>query len=128
MVDNGTDSLQHTLTAFIDGVSGLDWDRMRETFAPDAQVFFPFDHRPRRVDGIAAIESAFRDFFEANRAAGRIPIEPLDLMTQVFGDTALVSFHLDRPGALGRRTLLLRREAGRWRIAHLHASVTLTSG
>ena len=121
-----TDSLQATLDEFIGGLGALDWERMRDTFAPDAHVFFPFDDSPRRVEGIAAIEDAFRAFF-ASGSAGRIAIEPLDLTMQVFGDIALVTFHLERPAGIGRRTVVLRRDAGRWRIAHLHASLTRKS-
>ena len=117
-------SLQATLEAFLGGLRALDWERMRDTFAPDAQVFFPFDDRPRRVEGLGAIEGAFRAFFAASSGKGPIDLKPLDVATQIHGDTALVSFHLERPNGIGRRTLVLRREAGRWRIAHLHASLT----
>jgi len=38
------------------------------------------------------------------------------------GDIALVSFHLILTGALRRRTFVLRRRDGVWKILHLHAS------
>lgn len=45
-----------------------------------------------------------------------------DLMVQVEGDIALCTFHFDNPERLGRRTIVLVRRAGEWRILHIHAS------
>ncbi len=41
---------------------------------------------------------------------------------QWLGDVAVLTFHLGARGRLGRRTLVWRRTADGWRIAHLHAS------
>ncbi len=128
MPDSDTEGLQATLDAFVGGLRALDWARMRDAFAADAHVFFPFDDAPCRVEGIAAIEAVFRAFFATRAAARSLDVEPLDVTMHVIGDAALVTFHLDRPGAVGRRTLVLRRDAQRWRIAHLHASVVSATG
>lgn len=45
-----------------------------------------------------------------------------DLMVQVEGDIAICTFHFDNPERLGRRTIVLVRRAGEWRILHIHAS------
>jgi ketosteroid isomerase-like protein len=126
MPDPDSDALHATLDAFLGGLRARDWERMQPAFAADADVFFPFDDPARRVEGITAVEAVFRAFFATR--GGDVDVQPLDLAIRVIGDAALVTFHLDRPGALGRRTLVLRRDAGRWRIAHLHASVTKAPG
>jgi len=46
-----------------------------------------------------------------------------DLEAQRVGGVAIVTFHLDdRPGFINRRTLVLAKFAGEWKILHLHAS------
>jgi ketosteroid isomerase-like protein len=59
---------------------------------------------------------------DCQRSAGRTPgVEPKDLHIQMAGSSsAVVSFHLGTAAA--RRTLVYRREAGGWRIVHLHGS------
>lgn len=126
MPDPDAAALRATLDAFLGGLRARDWERMQPAFAVDADVFFPFDDPPRRVQGITAIEAVFRAFFATRD--GAVDVQPLDLAIRAMGDAALVTFHLDRPGAVGRRTLVLRRDADRWRIAHLHASVTKLPG
>ena len=49
-------------------------------------------------------------------------LEPKDLLVQTDGQMALCTFHLERPAGLGRRTVLLVRRAGAWKILHIHAS------
>jgi ketosteroid isomerase-like protein len=78
------------------------------------------------VSGRDEIERVFlREFAEAHLGASGPPylnLQPRDLSIQEIGELALVSFHLDLPGALRRRTLVLRRRDGVWKILHLHAS------
>jgi hypothetical protein len=35
---------------------------------------------------------------------------------------AVCTFHLDDPDSLGRRTVVLQRRQGAWKIIHIHAS------
>jgi ketosteroid isomerase-like protein len=50
-------------------------------------------------------------------------LDPKNLEVQMFGDIAIATFNLyDRPGTINRRTLVLRKESGGWKIVHLHAS------
>ena len=49
-------------------------------------------------------------------------IDPRNLACDVYGEIALCTFELDGPDSLGRRTIILRRESGAWKIAHVHAS------
>jgi ketosteroid isomerase-like protein len=50
-------------------------------------------------------------------------IDPQELVVREFGDVALMTFHLKLPGPLHRRSFVLRKRDGRWRIAHIHASI-----
>jgi hypothetical protein len=45
-----------------------------------------------------------------------------DLLVQVEGNVAICTFHFLEPDRIGRRTIVLVRRAGTWRILHLHAS------
>lgn len=50
-------------------------------------------------------------------------IQPKDMKIQVFGDTAIATFHLgDRVGFLNRRTIVLNKTTTGWKIVPLYAS------
>ena len=112
--------------AFASAFNALDAARFNVLWAVDASVFFPQPPFPiRRIDGKANVLAWFGRFMDAQRKAGRPPgVDPKDLQIQLLGtDSAIVSFHLGTgPDAVARRTLVYRREAGGWRIVHLHAS------
>lgn len=115
-----------TLTTFIQAFDNLDWEHFRAAFADNATVFYPRTF-PHRADGRLEFEHNFRQVFEqirANRTKGPyMNLQPRDLKIQIAGDVAIVTFHLDdRPGLLNRRTLILRKLDGGWKIIHLHAS------
>jgi hypothetical protein len=40
----------------------------------------------------------------------------------MFGDVAVMTFHLEGQTAVGRRTIVWRKRRGKWLIAHLQAS------
>ncbi len=116
------------LRGFIRAFDALDWESFRSFFANDATVFYPRGFT-RRASGRSEFEANFRKVFEQIRAGRTQPpyldIQPRDLQIQRFGDVAIVTFHLDdRPGVLNRRTLVLRKMKGQWKIVHLHASET----
>lgn len=97
-------------------------------FAPDATAFFPSPEPPLRVAGRASIQRQFEAVFAGIRqgAASGPPfhhLPPQDLSVQMLGsETALVSFHLLNAERTARRTLILVKSEGAWRIVHLHAS------
>ena len=129
MAEAAAAAVRAAVEEFIHAFDHLDWERFRRCFAPDATVFFPFDFHPRRADGNAEVEGGFKRFFDEVRAKRSGPpylgLAPRDVIVRIWADIALVTFHLERvtgvPG-MGRRTLLLERQAGEWRIVHLHAS------
>ena len=129
MSETAAAAVRAAVEEFIHAFDTLEWERFRRCFAPDATVFFPFDFYPRRADGKAEVEAGFKRFFDEVRAKTSGPpysgLAPRDVTVRIWGDIALVTFHLERvtgvPG-MGRRTLLLERQTGEWRIVHLHAS------
>ena len=57
------------------------------------------------------------------RGTRTVNLAPAGLAVQLYGDTAIATFHLVGQQEVGRRTLVLRRVGARWQIVHLHASV-----
>ena len=112
------------VNAVVSGLEHLDADATVAPFADDATVFFPDSAGvPERVEGKAAIRAVFQRFFDQLRKGGTtsMTLRAQDLRADVFGDAAIVTFHL-RGAILSRRTFVLRRIGGVWRVVHLHAS------
>lgn len=124
--ERANDEVRRTLTKFLTAFANLDSEAFRSFFADDATVYFP-SQRANRATGRAEIETTFRQVFERIRATKSAPpylnLEPADLDVQLFRDTAVATFHLhDMPNVIGRRTVVLEKRAGEWKIVHLHAS------
>jgi uncharacterized protein (TIGR02246 family) len=122
------------LRQFLRAFEDLDWERFRASFADDATVFFPTPEPPQRFTGRDAVEAQFRRVFEAIRRATPAgppfqQLAPVDLRIIVLGpSSALATFELHNAARIGRRTVVFRREDGRWRITHLHASNVAVAG
>lgn len=124
--DASTNEVAAALTQFLQAFDNLEWEKFRQSFADDATVFYPREF-PQRAEGRAAIEKNFQHVFDQIRQHARkapyMDIQPRHLRIQRAGNVAIVTFHLDdRPGVLGRRTLVLQKREGVWKIIHLHAS------
>ena len=110
-----------------------DIDTMEASFAADS-TSFPRSVMASDLDGdidadqyrrVTGIDPQMREVVARLKAEGSGPpymtLEPADLMIQVFGDVAVVTFHLE--GArLGRRTIVMAKQDDAWKIVHLHAS------
>jgi ketosteroid isomerase-like protein len=124
--DDEATAVSGFLAEFLSAFNNLEWDKFRNSFTDDATVFYPRGIA-NRASGRAEIEAHFRLIFEQIRA-GRskgpfMDLQPRGLLLQIQGETAIVTFHLDdRPGFVNRRTLVLRKVGGAWKITHLHAS------
>jgi ketosteroid isomerase-like protein len=120
------DGVESVLSGFLDAFACLDWETFRTYFADDATVFLPLVDHPERATGREAVERLFLGVFDRARAASPGPryldLEPRDLLIRRMGDTAIATFHLDDPGILCRRTLVLARADEGWKVIHLHAS------
>jgi ketosteroid isomerase-like protein len=110
--------------AFISAFNALDRARFDPLFADDVTLFFPSaPFEVRRVEGKAAVLGWFGKFFDMARArSGKLNIQPADFNVQDYGSVAVVTFHLNGGDAVGRRTLILRKDKSAWKIVHLHAS------
>lgn len=128
----GRDDVQATMEAFLVTFNNLDMPAFMSYFADDATFFNrpapPPQTFPDRVQGKAEIQQVFQVVFDQIRVgSGRTAppyqnIQPQDLLVQRFDDTAIVTFHLGTPAVRSRRSFVLRRIAGAWKIEHLHAS------
>jgi ketosteroid isomerase-like protein len=116
------------LNQFVTAFNNLDWPAFIGMFEDEATVFYPSPpNAPIRATGRAEFEPAWRRVFEGIRGSRTTPpfmdLHPERLQVQMLDGAAVVTFELDdAPGVTGRRTLVLRRSHGAWRIAHLHAS------
>jgi ketosteroid isomerase-like protein len=116
--------VRETLDGFFRAVESRDLDRITPYFEEDAQMFSPLATYPARLDGRAAIMEQFKAISEAlKQMPTPIRIDPQEMVVREFGDIALATFHLKLPGPLHRRSFILRKRDGRWRIAHIHASI-----
>jgi uncharacterized protein (TIGR02246 family) len=116
---------EHAIAEFIAALNALDRDRYAAMFTDDASLFFTGPPFPlRRVQGRAQIMAYVGPLFDSARARGarQGDVRPADLLFQTWGDTSVVTFHIPAGQDLDRRTFVLRRSGGRWRIVHLHAS------
>jgi ketosteroid isomerase-like protein len=113
---------------FLRAFEDLDMPRFIDCFTAEATMFFPSPEPSNRFDGKPAIQAHFEQVFAGIRAGATSgpPYHHLvaeDLTVQSLGTSgAVVSFHLRSAERIARRTLVLTRENGNWRIAHLHAS------
>jgi ketosteroid isomerase-like protein len=113
------DSPEATVQEFLAALDKGDRD-IALLFTEDATMFFPMNAQPLRLNGRAEIAAAFAALFGPNYRGGMPP--PQDLQVQHSGNSAIVTFQTVNPNVTSRRTLVLRRDGGRWRIAHLHGS------
>ena len=125
-----TQDIESVVTEFLTALSNRDFARFVPFFAENATMFFPPSAvaPTGRVRGRNEIEQTFRAIFAKYppRAPGAVttPIRPLDLLVEEFSDVAVVTFHLGGETARQRRTLVLTRLGGDWKIAHLHGSAS----
>lgn len=112
---------------FVNALNALDAVRLGRTFAEDITTFFPGLPFPAaRIEGRANVQGAFAQLFAQLRQRGTrsANIQPRAQDVQLYGDVAIVTFHLvGQQQEVGRRTLVLRRTGGRWLIVHMHSSV-----
>lgn len=123
-----TAAVHVAVTAFLRAFEDLDWPRFSAAFSDDVTAFFPIPEPPQRFVGRAAVEAQFHRVFAGIRAAAPSGppyqhLQPVGLRIEMVADgVALVTFELQNAKRIGRRSLVMRREAGEWRIVHLHAS------
>jgi hypothetical protein len=127
-------SAEAALRAFLHAFENDDLETMEAAFAPDANGFNPVvasakggglrdaDYYRRKP----GMPPAMRELVVSTRNTGSGPpyrkLDPQDLLVQTDGQMALCTFHLESPTGLARRTIVLARRGGAWKILHIHAS------
>ena len=112
---------------FLTAFRNLEWDRFTEYFADDATAFFPPSAKhAHRTNNKGEIIGIFKVVFENARkrrmSAPYLDIDPKEIKIQMSGQVAIVSFTLNDPDMLSRRTLVWTKRNDSWVIIHLHAS------
>jgi imidazolonepropionase-like amidohydrolase/ketosteroid isomerase-like protein len=119
--------------SFITHFNNLDIGRFRAMFSDSVSAYLPFDDTVARLDGRAAVEARFAQYFaEVKRERAGPPYLRMvlaDVEVTVLGETsALVSYRFDAgEGRTARRTALFVRERDNaWRVRHFHGSMATT--
>ncbi len=111
---------------FVHAFNHFHWEPFRRSFAEDANIFFPGWDYAARVNGKENIERTWLQLFPEfmnNPGKYKMEISPKNISIQLYGNTALMTFHLgDGVSRLSRRTILWVKRNRTWKIAHLHAS------
>lgn len=111
---------------FVNAFTNFDWATFRNSFTDDATLFYPDWDQRKRVVGRKEIEATWLKLFPefADTAnVKKLVINPKDIFIQVYGNNAIVTFHLGNGVThLSRRTLVMVKKKKEWKIAHLHAS------
>ena len=111
---------------FVAAFNQFKWEAFRSSFTNDPTMFHPVWEQGKRRAGRQEIEATwievFPEFIDSSNTA-TLNISPKDLHIQLYGPSAIVTFHLgDGITRLSRRTLVMVKQNNEWKIAHLHAS------
>jgi ketosteroid isomerase-like protein len=140
MIDARQLEVKNALQSFLRAFENCDLPAMDRLFAPDC-VSFDQVVASSAGQGVSDLTS-YRRCAGMPPAMRRIALElptknpgppyhslvPQDLLIQIFGDAAVVTFHIERDGVLRRRTVVFVKRDEGWRIVHLHASSVQVNG
>jgi len=124
---NDSVAVQLSVEKFVAAFNTLQWQPFKNSFTEDATIFFPdWEDAPRKV-GSKEIEKTWLEIFPEFKDSAntfKLDIKPRDMLIQLYGQTAVLTFHLGNGEKyLARRTLVMVKRKKEWKIAHLHASV-----
>ncbi|MGC3947446.1 MAG: nuclear transport factor 2 family protein [Chryseolinea sp.] len=124
--DKDSVAVASSVKAFVKAFNNFDWPTFRAAFDKDATMFHPTWDHARRVRGTQQVEEAWLDIFpefsDPNNKE-KLSIDPKNINIQIYGSTAVVTFHLgDGVESLSRRTVVMVNKDGAWKIVHIHAS------
>jgi ketosteroid isomerase-like protein len=125
--NNDSLTLENTIAGFLTAFRNLDTTNFDSYFDQSVIVFFPPSVKyPYKVSGKTDVLRTFHSFFSNIRASKSGPpfltIDPQKKDIQFEGKIAIVTFELNDPTLLGRRTIVFKKVGQRWKIIHLHAS------
>ena len=122
------------LRAFLKAFENNDLAAMGASFDPGATGFDPVvagrkDPAPLDLAALhrqSGMPPAMRALVQSTLQTGSGPpyrsLDPKDLLVQVEGTVAICTFHLESPGSLARRTIVLVHRSRTWKILHIHGS------
>ena len=114
---------EQTVTEFMAAFNRLDLEAVGNLLADDATAFLPMPDARAKITGKASIIAALGPLFERQRPHGPLRLTAKELTIQPLSiDGAVATFDVGTADVSSRRTLVLVRRGGAWRIAHLHAS------
>ena len=128
------DEVAAALARFLRAFENGELEVMEAAFASDATSFprarVSYEAAPdlraadyHRIRGMGPQMRALVVGFRASDAEPPyMELEPKDLEIVVFTDAALATFHLEGNNRVSRRTFVLAKREGLWKIVHLHAS------
>jgi ketosteroid isomerase-like protein len=128
-------ALDKFLRAFENG----DFETMEASMTDDAYIFpraimsndslEPIDNANyRRINGLdPQMKQVINSLHESGKQQPYMKLEPKDLKITMLKDAAIVTFHLENGKSLSRRTLVLSKYDGIWKIIHLHPSNVVSS-
>jgi ketosteroid isomerase-like protein len=108
--------------AFVASFNARDAAGFERAFAEDATFFFDLDDPATRVEGRDGIMAVFRPHFAQPMERRSFVLKPVAVRSQPVGGAVLVSFQVEFPQAIMRRSVVFRCDRDAWRIVHLHAS------
>ena len=117
---DGSADVRVFVERFVQSVNASNTDDFVACFAPDASAFFPSGATAARRTGLDAIRKAVQPVFA--QGPRNPPAQLKDLIITTTAEMAVASFDASDGAAHSRRTLVLQRLAGEWKIVHLHAS------
>lgn len=124
--DKDSLAVRKSVDNFVQAFNSLSWEPFRNSFTDDATIFYPVWEVAKRRTGRNEVESTWLELFPEylnNPNKDSLQIKPQDIHIQYHGGTAVVTFHLGNGmDAISRRTLVMVKQGGIWKIAHLHAS------
>lgn len=92
----------------------------------ECSMFFPFLNSPRLARGRAAVLERFTTLFRKFQTAGKskpyFGFQLQEMHVELLGDAALCTLSYSLRGVLARRSFVLVRSGGDWRIKHVHGS------
>jgi hypothetical protein len=128
-----------TLRAFLKAFENDDLATMEASFDSAATAFDPVVAGRKDAPALdlvslrrqSGMPPTMRALVQSTLKAGGGPpyrkLDPKDLMVQVEGRVAICTFHLENPGSLARRTIVLVRRGRNWKILHIHGSNAVTA-
>ncbi len=124
--------VRQAVMRFVAAIDRLDLDGVVDSFAEDAEAFYPFSFTGERLNGRDEIRAAQKRAFDWARRqlvqagtdeAPSLNLNPTDMRIRMLRNGAAVAtWHSNRPGHYGRRSATLERIDGRWLIVTHHAS------